>query len=120
MDHRLDHLTILIFDLEPIMALDIEMVVERGGGTALVAHKPAEALALIEKTPNINCAIVHHSTSGRDGTDVRRELNRRGIRIITYTFALAECLGPQYGIVIERPATTEQIWDAVAQSLELV
>ena len=113
---RLDQLKILVFDLEAFVAEDLRHLIESEGGVPLVALNPKMAIDILVKVEGISCAVVHHSTIGRDGVEVRHELRRREIPFITYS--LTTFLDPQeFGPVLQRPSPSSVIVQTLAQSV---
>ena len=113
---RLHNLKILVFDLEAFVAEDLRHIIDAEGGVPLVAASSQMAINILSKVDGIACAVVHHSTIGRDGVDVRHELRRRNIPFVTYS--LTTFLDPQeFGAVLPRPSSSAVIVETIVQSL---
>jgi len=77
---------ILIVEDEALVAIDLQFAFEDAGAEVLgPALRLAEALALAEQAPQIDCALLDVDIAGQDVYPVARVLQRRGIPFIFHT-----------------------------------
>ena len=113
---RLSGKNIFVFDLNALVALDLETIIELEGATAHVATTEQTALDIVRGCTVLDCALVHHSSIGRNGRRVRCEVNRRKIPLISYSFVTSFAVMHGFGTLLERPSSPETIIQTIVAS----
>lgn len=113
--------TVLIVEEEFLIALDIQRVLEdHDVGQCVFARSVAEALALRDRWPQYNLAIVEFSTDQPANLELLHGLAAAGIRTIITTsdrllyFGIADAPGAP---VLVKPFPEAELMSAIAQAL---
>lgn len=109
--------SILVAEDEPLIALDLERVLEGAGATVLITGAVTEALRLAE-TASLSAAVIDHRLNGGDGAAVCHLLSERHLPFLFYTGYPADAAEQGSAApVITKPAPPEVILDAVIRLL---
>ncbi len=113
---------VLIIEDEPIIALDLERLVEDLGHTVVgVAHTRDEGVALAERsTPGLVLADVHlaDGSSGLDtAMDILRQHDVPVIFITAYPERLLTGIRPEPAYLISKPYEDDQVRAVIGQAL---
>ena len=73
---------ILIVEDEPIIALDLQGILEDHGAQTITAYSLAEALVAVE-SPSISAAVLDHALGDGDCSELCRRLAARSVPFIT-------------------------------------
>ena len=109
---KLDGLTFLVVEDEPMIAFDITVTLEEQGANATTTTTLKHAMLLAEHD-GLAGAILDHSLGDGDSTALRGRLNERGIPFLVYSGFAVE--GEAY---LAKPATPKQLIDALKKLVE--
>ena len=112
MDNSLNGYNVLVVEDEPLVALDLAETLTTAGAHVVTAHAIAEATVAVENI-KIDAAVVDIRLGGEDATPLCQHLARRDIRFVFYSGYKEALVGWNAVRVVEKPATREQIIDAV-------
>ena len=100
---KLDGLTFLVVEDEPLIAMDITMALEDCGAKVTTATTLKHAALLVEGD-GLSGAILDHSLEDGDSSVLRARLKERGIPFLVYSGY--EILGEPY---LSKPAPPDQL-----------
>ena len=104
---KLDGLTFLVVEDEPLIAIDISMSLEDAGAKVTTTTTLKHAMLLVEHD-GLAGAIVDHSLGDGDSAALRTRLKERGVPFLVYSGFKAQ--GEPY---LSKPATPEQLIKAL-------
>ena len=110
---KLDGLTFLVVEDEPLIAMDIATVLEDEGAKVTTTNTLKHAMLLAEHD-GLAGAIVDHSLGDGDSAALRTRLKERGIPFLVHSGYEVE--GEPY---LAKPATTEQLVEALKRLVEI-
>jgi DNA-binding response OmpR family regulator len=112
MPRRIRGREILVVEDEPFIALDISEALETAGASVVVTNTLKEALLLVERD-KIEGAILDHGLGDGDSSPLCVRLHQRGIPFLIYSgFGAIDgaCQGAPH---LPKPATEQQIVEAM-------
>jgi DNA-binding response OmpR family regulator len=110
--HRLDGLTFLVVEDEPLIAMDLAMALEDEGAKVTTTTTLKHAMLLAEHD-GLAGAIIDHSLGDGDSTALQARLKERGIPFLIHSGYEVE--GEPY---LPKPATPDQLVAALQRLLE--
>ncbi len=120
---------VLVVDDSRVSRLHLTRLLENHRFTVLTANSGADALAVVERNPDIRLAIVDHHMEGMDGCQLTRELRRQLPRdilgiigISAYGNSLTSARFMKYGAsdYLNKPFLPEELFCRVYQNVEVL
>ena len=109
---------VLLVEDEPLIALDIEHHLRRAGARVITAGHLDAALYMTEH-PELSGAVVDLRLGDESAVPIFRRLAHRNLPFVVHTGYATDALQREWPAVpiIQKPASPDQITDALAQSL---
>ena len=109
---------VLLVEDEPLIALDIEHRLRSEGARVITAGHLDAALYMAEH-PDLSGAVVDLYLGAESATPIFRRLAHRKLPFVVHTGYATEALAREWpaATIIQKPASLDEITDALAQSL---
>ena len=109
---------VLLVEDEPLIALDIEHHLRRAGARVITAGHLDAALSMTEH-PDLSAAVVDLRLGDESAVPIFRRLTHRNLPFVVHTGYSTDALQLEWPAVpiIQKPATPDEIADALAEAL---
>jgi len=113
-DRRLENRSVLVVEDNPIIALDLQIILEAAGATVVgPAYDLSKALNLIEAN-NVNAAVLDYLLQAGDTLPLARVLGERGIPFLFQTSDPESVARKHAGaLILPKPYRPDQLTSAV-------
>jgi DNA-binding response OmpR family regulator len=107
---------ILVVEDQPLIVLDIGNALRKAGASLLTAANLQEGLRLAEH-PQLSAAILDFGLGAQDSAPLCVLLSQRRVPYVIYTGYDEVPVECRNGVIVQKPAATDALLDALAQLL---